>query len=179
MEPGIAAMMRVVADTGDVWRRHTWTTPLGPFTVVFTRKAVVAATFRAPSAAIWFQRPVDPGLPPPWLCDLVGRAWREGLGDVAWCLVDPGLTRLEALALGYATTIPFGTTCAYGELARRMGYPGLARLVGRAMGRSPAALLIPTHRVVRADGTPAPSERGGIADALRRYEQSATAGAPR
>ena len=170
-------MLHVVADTGEVWRCHTWDTPLGPFTVIFAPGAVVAATFDAPSPTLWFGRRVDPGHPPPWLSELVERAWREGLGPVAWRLVDPGLTPLEALALAYATAIPFGTTCAYGELARRMGYPGRARLVGRAMGRSPAALLIPTHRVVRADGTPAPPERGGIAEALRRYEQWASVSA--
>jgi len=40
------------------------------------------------------------------------------------------------------------------------------------MSRSPASLLIPTHRVVRADGRPALPERGGMAERLRGYERA-------
>lgn len=51
-----------------------------------------------------------------------------------------------------ARRIPAGTTCSYGELARRLGEPGAARAVGQAMGRNPFAILVPCHRVVAAHG---------------------------
>jgi len=50
--------------------------------------------------------------------------------------------------------IPAGETRSYGEIARRIGRPGAARAVGRACATNPVALLIPCHRVVRADGAP-------------------------
>ncbi len=47
--------------------------------------------------------------------------------------------------------IPPGETAAYGEVARRAGLPGRARLVARllATGAEPG---LPWHRVLRADG---------------------------
>ena len=51
--------------------------------------------------------------------------------------------------------IPLGDTEGYGELALRLGQPGAARAVASACARNPAALLIPCHRVIAADGKPA------------------------
>lgn len=48
--------------------------------------------------------------------------------------------------------IPAGRTLTYGELARRVGLPGGARAVARACGANPAAVVVPCHRVVAADG---------------------------
>lgn len=51
-------------------------------------------------------------------------------------------------------TIPPGRVLAYGEVAARAGLPGRARLVGRVLAEDGHDL--PWHRVLRADGTPAP-----------------------
>jgi methylated-DNA-[protein]-cysteine S-methyltransferase len=48
--------------------------------------------------------------------------------------------------------IPYGQTAAYGELARELGDPALAKDVGAAVGRNPLCLLVPCHRVVGKDG---------------------------
>ncbi|HTI03844.1 MAG TPA: bifunctional DNA-binding transcriptional regulator/O6-methylguanine-DNA methyltransferase Ada [Gemmatimonadales bacterium] len=48
--------------------------------------------------------------------------------------------------------IPFGTTQTYSEIARRIGAPRATRAVAQACATNPAALIIPCHRVVRADG---------------------------
>ena len=50
-------------------------------------------------------------------------------------------------------TIPAGTTVTYGELTARIGRPESHRAVGGACGANPAALVVPCHRVVRADGS--------------------------
>ena len=51
-----------------------------------------------------------------------------------------------------ARTIAPGHTITYGEIARRLGDPSLARDVGAALGRNPTPLVVPCHRVVAADG---------------------------
>jgi AraC family transcriptional regulator of adaptative response/methylated-DNA-[protein]-cysteine methyltransferase len=48
--------------------------------------------------------------------------------------------------------IPVGTTMNYKEVATAMGKPSAHRAVANACGANPLALLIPCHRVVRADG---------------------------
>jgi methylated-DNA-[protein]-cysteine S-methyltransferase len=48
--------------------------------------------------------------------------------------------------------IPFGQTTTYGEMARELGDPMLAREVGAAVGRNPLSIVVPCHRVVGKDG---------------------------
>jgi len=45
-----------------------------------------------------------------------------------------------------------GHTLTYGEIAARLGEPGLARAVGQALGRNPFAIIVPCHRVLAAGG---------------------------
>jgi AraC family transcriptional regulator of adaptative response/methylated-DNA-[protein]-cysteine methyltransferase len=49
--------------------------------------------------------------------------------------------------------IPVGTTATYGEIAAALGRPTAHRAVARACSANPAAILVPCHRVVRADGS--------------------------
>jgi AraC family transcriptional regulator of adaptative response/methylated-DNA-[protein]-cysteine methyltransferase len=48
--------------------------------------------------------------------------------------------------------IPYGETCSYEELARRIGSASGQRAVGHANGTNRVAILIPCHRVVNKDG---------------------------
>ena len=48
--------------------------------------------------------------------------------------------------------IPAGTTTSYAAIAERIGSPQSARAVAHACAANLAALAIPCHRVVRADG---------------------------
>ncbi len=49
--------------------------------------------------------------------------------------------------------IPYGETRSYGEIAEAVGAPRAVRAVGRACATNPVALIVPCHRVVRADGS--------------------------
>jgi len=59
--------------------------------------------------------------------------------------------------------IPRGETITYAELAARIGAPTAVRAVGTACGANPVAMVVPCHRVVRADGS-----LGGYAWGLER-----------
>lgn len=48
--------------------------------------------------------------------------------------------------------IPFGTTCCYGDIAKRLGKPGAMRAVGLANGQNPISIIVPCHRVIGANG---------------------------
>ncbi|MEK6242870.1 MAG: methylated-DNA--[protein]-cysteine S-methyltransferase [Pseudomonadota bacterium] len=50
------------------------------------------------------------------------------------------------------STVRFGETITYGELARRAGCPGSARAAGAATGRNPIGIIVPCHRIMGANG---------------------------
>lgn len=50
--------------------------------------------------------------------------------------------------------IPRGETRSYAAVAARIGSPGASRAVAQACASNRVALLVPCHRVVRADGDP-------------------------
>lgn len=49
--------------------------------------------------------------------------------------------------------IPFGRTASYQDLARAAGNERAVRAVGSAMARNRLPLVVPCHRVLRADGS--------------------------
>lgn len=97
--------------------------------------------------------------------------------------------RLDRAALAefdgrvYAVTqaIPPGETLTYGEVAQRIGEPGAAQAVGRALGSNPWPIVVPCHRVVAAGGKLHGFSAPGGTDTKRRMlaiEGAATKGAP-
>jgi len=49
--------------------------------------------------------------------------------------------------------IPYGRLASYADLARAVGRPAAMRAVGSTMAHNPLPLIVPCHRVVRADGS--------------------------
>lgn len=62
--------------------------------------------------------------------------------------------------LDYLPSITYGHTASYGEVAGALAHPRAMRAVGTACATNPLPLVIPCHRVIRADGTIGPY-RGG------------------
>jgi len=61
-----------------------------------------------------------------------------------------------------------GRTITYGALAARLGEPGAAQAVGRAMARNPFAPVVPCHRVLAAGGRSGGfSAAGGVSAKMR------------
>ncbi|MEV5068686.1 methylated-DNA--[protein]-cysteine S-methyltransferase [Microbacterium sp. LMI12-1-1.1] len=79
-----------------------------------------------------------------------------------WRLVR-GFTRA---ALEAVCDIPYGETASYGEVAVMAGTARAARAVGTACATTPFSIVVPVHRVVRADGSL--GEYGGRPD-LKRF----------
>ena len=69
--------------------------------------------------------------------------------EIDWSLTD-GFAR-EALQC--VTEIPYGETASYGEVAEMAGRPRAHRAVGTACRFTPLTLVVPVHRVIRADGS--------------------------
>ena len=63
-----------------------------------------------------------------------------------------GTTEFQRAVLTAVRDVSYGETVTYGELAEELGRSGGARAVGGALGENPVPIVIPCHRVVRADG---------------------------
>ncbi len=50
-------------------------------------------------------------------------------------------------------TIPYGATCSYADIARKIGRPKASRAVGMANGSNPLPIVVPCHRVIGANGS--------------------------
>jgi len=74
-------------------------------------------------------------------------------------------SEFERAVLAATRSIPYGQTRTYGQIARAIGEPDAARAVGQALGRNPACIVIPCHRVVAANGG-----LGGFTGGLRWKE---------
>jgi methylated-DNA-[protein]-cysteine S-methyltransferase len=63
------------------------------------------------------------------------------------------------------TTIPYGETVTYGELAVALADGTTAQEVGQAVGRNPLSIVVPCHRVVGKNG-----QLTGYAGGLKRKQ---------
>lgn len=82
-----------------------------------------------------------------------------------------GFTRA---ALEATLQIPYGEVASYGEVSMMAGAPRAARAVGTACASSPFSIVVPVHRVVRADGSI--GEYGGHPD-VKEYLLTLESGA--
>jgi methylated-DNA-[protein]-cysteine S-methyltransferase len=83
-------------------------------------------------------------------------------------LDESGLEPFARHVYAVARTIGPGTTATYGEIAERIGDPGSARAVGRALGANPFPIVVPCHRVLAAGGRIGGFSAGGGASTKRR-----------
>lgn len=61
-------------------------------------------------------------------------------------------TPFQQRAWNVLLEIPYGQTCTYGALARRLQPRSVARAVGQANAANPIAIIVPCHRVIAAGG---------------------------
>ncbi|PRQ11833.1 methylated-DNA--protein-cysteine methyltransferase [Corynebacterium sp. 13CS0277] len=119
-------------------------TPDGDFCLVERDGLVVAAGWDSPERIV---ARAHPSLRPPLVEGPVA-AWaveayyagEDPVVEVAW-----RGTAFQERVWGALRRIPRGRTVTYGQL-------GPARAVARAVAANPVGLLVPCHRVVRADG---------------------------
>ncbi len=92
----------------------------------------------------------DRGLPDGWMDALIGYLRGEPIHlDLP---LDVAATPFQRKVWNTLRAIPYGTTQTYRQAAQRIGRPDATRAVAQACASNPVALIIPCHRVVRADG---------------------------
>lgn len=111
-------------------------------------------------------------VPPPQIAEVIKKVCKHFHGEVqdfSDITVDlEGARPFARQVYEAARKIPTGQTRTYGELAKTLGRPTAARVVGQALGRNPIGLIIPCHRVLAAGGKPGGfSAHGGRATKAR------------
>src|SRR5215472_3541241 len=87
--------------------------------------------------------------------DMIAGRSRRLRFDLGW------LSPFEQEVLRKTLEIPRGEVRTYSWVAREIGRPKAVRAVGTALGHNPVPVLIPCHRVVRADGALGEYSMGG------------------
>ncbi|WP_415881732.1 methylated-DNA--[protein]-cysteine S-methyltransferase [Neptuniibacter sp. QD34_54] len=64
----------------------------------------------------------------------------------------PNGTKFQQSVWNALNDIPYGKTCSYGEVAKKIGKPKAARAIGMANNRNPIPIIIPCHRVLGSNG---------------------------
>lgn len=65
---------------------------------------------------------------------------------------DPKGTEFQISVWNELLKIPYGETCSYGEIAKRIDNPKASRAIGMANNRNPISIIIPCHRVIGSSG---------------------------
>ncbi len=129
--------------------------PIGPVIVAFNPQGVSAVDLAEDDAFDRFSartgRRLLPARPPTGWERRIGMAIERGRPG-ALPLDLRLLTGFQRTVLEHAAGIPRGQVRSYGWLARESGRPAASRAVGSVMARNPVPLIVPCHRVVRADG---------------------------
>ncbi|MCY4064683.1 MAG: methylated-DNA--[protein]-cysteine S-methyltransferase [Chloroflexi bacterium] len=78
-------------------------------------------------------------------------AYLEGWQPNLELPLDLRATAFQLKVWGELQAIPVGETRSYSEVAAAIGQPTASRAVANACARNPVALIIPCHRIIRAD----------------------------
>ncbi|MDZ7675621.1 MAG: methylated-DNA--[protein]-cysteine S-methyltransferase [Acidimicrobiales bacterium] len=98
--------------------------------------------------------PADEWRPGPSAAAAAVRAYVDGdLEAIDALAVDAVGTEFQQTVWAALRTIPLGDTWSYQDLAEAIGNIGATRAVGTANGANPVSVVVPCHRVVRADGS--------------------------
>ncbi|RYC66394.1 methylated-DNA--[protein]-cysteine S-methyltransferase [Spirosoma sordidisoli] len=81
------------------------------------------------------------------------QAYFAGSGQTFSFRLNPVGTAFQQTVWRALLDIPFGTTCSYLTLTRRIGDEKAIRAVAAANGRNPIAIVIPCHRVIGSNGS--------------------------
>jgi AraC family transcriptional regulator of adaptative response/methylated-DNA-[protein]-cysteine methyltransferase len=129
-------------------------TSLGPMLVAATGKGVCRLSFNEDEAALRERFPraelIEGGEGFSALLEQVIAAV-ERPGDSRHIPLDVQGTAFQEAVWQELRRIPPGETRSYAEIAAAIGKPGAERAVGSANGANNVAVLIPCHRVIRAD----------------------------
>jgi AraC family transcriptional regulator of adaptative response/methylated-DNA-[protein]-cysteine methyltransferase len=138
---------------GAVIRWDVAQTTLGALLVAVTDKGVCRVAFGETGEALAVRFPaarLERGGFAELLAAVVAGVERPGSSPAV--PLDVRGTAFQERVWAALRAIPAGETRSYAQIAAAAGHPSAVRAAGSANGANPVAVLVPCHRVVRADG---------------------------
>lgn len=144
----------MTTQTTPTLKSATFDSPVGLLTIVASDAGLRAVLWPVEKdGRVSFAEPVEAGDHPiidATICQL--RQYQDGelqSFDLPLDLVGTDFQKSVWKAL---SSIPYGETMSYGELAAELGKPSASRAVGSATGRNPISIVVPCHRLVASSG---------------------------
>ncbi len=130
--------------------RASYASPIGLLEILATEEAIQAVHFVEDESAGDLSAAL-----PPIITDCLTQFDEYFAGERREFILPlaPAGTDFQQRVWQQLTTIPFGQTVSYLDIAAALGNEKAVRAVGLANGRNPISLIIPCHRVIGSDGT--------------------------
>ncbi|SEG02868.1 methylated-DNA--[protein]-cysteine S-methyltransferase [Parabacteroides chinchillae] len=126
---------------------YSYSTPVGQLEIQADENAVTRIAYSSyPNQAIYKETP------------LIKKAFQQieeyfARKRTAFDLpLNPKGTPFQKKVWTVLTTIPYGETWSYKQVAEAAGNPKACRAVGMANNRNPISIIVPCHRVIGANG---------------------------
>lgn len=111
------------------------------------------ATMRRLATTVGIMTPADPTPAVGAAIQAMANLLEGEQADLNFIDIDLGdRSTFDTAVYDVTRAIPPGQSLTYGQVAERVGEPGAARAVGRAMGANPIPIIVPCHRVIGAAG---------------------------
>ncbi len=133
---------------------RTMNSPVGTLTLIASERGLAAILWEDDDPERVPQKPLERDETHPLLIETERQLTQYFAGELKTFSVplDFAGTDFQKKVWTALTTIPFGETRSYGEIAQQIGSPKAVRAVGAANGRNPISIIAPCHRVIGANG---------------------------
>ena len=125
--------------------------PIGPLTLVLSGGTLRALTLASTGAAPRGTDDLEPA--DAAVVDALDHYFAGDVRAVDTIAVDAAGSVFQRRVWDALRQVPPGETCSYTQLAHVVGTPNAPRAVGRANATNPVPIVVPCHRVIRADGS--------------------------
>lgn len=132
---------------------HEFESPIGRLRLVADDEGLRRIDFLGGPRGEWLRDGQEPLDAHSRAADVQLRAYFAGELRAFNLSLAPEGTEFQRRTWQALTTIPYGETTTYGDIARRIGSPKGSRAVGLANGANPLPIVIPCHRVIGSNGS--------------------------
>ncbi|MFT4177656.1 MAG: methylated-DNA--[protein]-cysteine S-methyltransferase [Luteolibacter sp.] len=138
-----------------ILRSKTMKSPVGELTLVASERGLAAILWEDDDAERVRLGPLESSPSHPVLCQAERQLTDYFAGKLKKFTVPLDFisgTGFQKNVWAALTTIPFGETRSYAQIAVQIGSPKAVRAVGAANGKNPISIIVPCHRVIGSNG---------------------------